>query len=691
MKHLLRKLFFWDEPAKGAFFGLTLLIILPRLLLTLGFGALLPLFFGSGALLPQFLRGEDLQAMYLNSLMILGVVVVAALLYALLQFCHLLPKINFCRCKVLVVALCACAILMIVFFAYVPSEYERLWGIFPIVLIVFSVIYVLHPTVTICDWLLAVVPLIVGLVFLFLHFKKDTAEASVALLLQNQPAGATSSAWMAWPLGIGAIAFLVLSYLLQGRIIAKIGGVSLRNLFGRGVAVLWILFAIAYLASVGMALNALRDYSNAKKELDSFWGMPVNVQAITERYRASGRIDQAFWNELCSLKVQFTELEQQYDGIGLGLGYQNAVFPPDIHEQWRKAFTESPELLRREEMLDEPPPLPERTFFPFDNHYLYISCDCIQMTREELWRVRLALEANDILSAQKALRRIDNVVSILPYDYDMISGLVWMAVEQMRPLALSWILASGLVDEPWLHEQDALLQDIESRVPAAQQRYIQGETAYMMNIIDELVKHTSWSWFLTFPERWQFLGREGASFARCGCIHDFADYPEKPSGILTGMQARNLRSIGKRITELIAALRISRGMIAAELARRTNGCYPDTLENLPTDPFSDQPLKYAIGTVEITEDRFQPNKNPASPEILQQVWQQMGLTEAQAEELKLNCPTKYVFQTDRRTVDAVKIWSVGPDGIDDGGITRKPEFGSSEKEKDDIRFIIPIP
>ena len=33
MKHLLRKIFFWDAPAQGAFFGVTLLLTLPWFLL----------------------------------------------------------------------------------------------------------------------------------------------------------------------------------------------------------------------------------------------------------------------------------------------------------------------------------------------------------------------------------------------------------------------------------------------------------------------------------------------------------------------------------------------------------------------------------------------------------------------------------------------------------------------------------
>lgn len=37
-----------------------------------------------------------------------------------------------------------------------------------------------------------------------------------------------------------------------------------------------------------------------------------------------------------------------------------------------------------------------------------------------------------------------------------------------------------------------------------------------------------------------------------------------------------------------------------------------------------------------------------------------------------------------------KSGASAPDGIDDGGISNKPEYGSTEKIKDDLRFIIPM-
>ena len=55
-----------------------------------------------------------------------------------------------------------------------------------------------------------------------------------------------------------------------------------------------------------------------------------------------------------------------------------------------------------------------------------------------------------------------------------------------------------------------------------------------------------------------------------------------------------------------------------------------------------------------------------------------SLTDEQAAEFLR--PRKYVFETEWRTVDAVQIWSVGPDGIDNGGL----------RSTDDIRFILPI-
>ncbi len=562
--------------------------------------------------------------------------------------------------------------------------------------LVFSFIYTSYPAVKIHDWLLAVVPLILGGVVLYrtsvMQIQTWPAAVLMKLPFDNKHADTVNSAWLMWSLTIVGILLLALSYLLIGRIIAKMGDVSFRSLFGKGVAILWSIFVACYLTSVAMALYAMMDYRHARKDLDHFWKMPVNSQAIEERYKESGHIDQTFWNELTNLNVNFTALNKQYDGLDAIVGFPNAVLSPEVYGLWRKAFEESPELLRSEAMLDEPLPLPERQFdFVYDNPAMKTLSKCRTMTRLQLWRVRLALEAKDIYSAQRALRRFDNVSSLLQYDYSLVGGLVWIAIEQMRASALSKILSSGLADEQWLREQDALLQEKEKRIPAVHERMIKGEAAYTLSIFDILLAHTGRSLFLTFPEAWLFIGREGAAIARSFCISDFSDSPEKPAGILAAMHSSSLRIVGtKKIPELIAALRISRGMIAAELARNRNGRYPDAIGNMPIDPFSGQPLKYAITNVEISEQQFQPNEDQTPLGITRRTQRQLGMTDEQWSEFAR--PIKYTFRTAWRTVDAVQIWSVGKNGIDDSSLnstTKENDYG--DKRTDDIRFIIQIP
>ena len=681
MKPLLRKIFFWDEPAQGAFFGLTLLVTLPRFFLTIGYDVILPL----------FMQGDSRRSMALYLVGGLAILLFGALLYALVLFRHLLPQRRLAK-VVFIAIFCVYVVLMVVFWDFVPTGYERLWIFSPVVFVVFSVIYMLYPAGKLRDWLYAVGPLALGWAALCYNSVLNARALSVPVLmklpLHGMSVSTGGSPWLMWTLTVLGILLLGLSYLLWGRLIAKLGGLTVRSLFGRGVVTLWLIFAFLYLVSAVMALDAEHEYRNARarllyrqRELDAYWEMSVNPQTLEEKYTQSGRIDQSFWDELVALDVGFTALNEQYDGIDVIVGFHNAVLPPEIYEQWKSAFAESPELLRMEQMLDERLPLPERKYvLEHANLYEAILSKCRSMTRLELWRVRLALEGNDILSAQKALQRIDNISAFLQHDYSLTAGLVWMAIEQMRSLVLSQILASGLSDEQWLRGQEDFLQQKESTAHAVYQRLILGEAANMLHVIDTCEQQTSLSQFLIFPEACYFYAREGASLARCFFISDFADFPEKPTGIFAGMLAPALRLTGtKMFPKLIATLRISRGMIAAESMRFRNGRYPDTLDDLPIDPFSgDGPLKYAVGEVEIVEKHFQPNENPSPIGITPELQKQLGLTDEQAAEFSR--PRKYVFETEWRTVDAVQIWSVGPDGIDDGGL----------RSTDDIRFVIPI-
>ena len=341
-------------------------------------------------------------------------------------------------------------------------------------------------------------------------------------------------------------------------------------------------------------------------------------------------------------------------------------------------------------MFSEPPPLPEHELgVNLDKAYSDIMSKCRVMTRMERWSIRLALEANDIHSAQKALQRMDNITFSFLNDYGFYSGLVWVAIEAMRANALSQIIASGLADEKWLREQTELMLEKERHIPLIHKHMIMGDASCMIETMDNMESYAR-GLFLFCPDLFTFVGREGAELARCYLLNDFSNLPQKPNGISARMLANGLRLVGtKRMPSTLAAFRISRGMITAELARREIGFWPDAMNDLPTDPFSGKPLKYAVGKYEMPEELFLPNEDQEPCEITPVLQKQLRMTDEQA--AAFTRPCKYTFRTERRTVDAVHIWSVGPNGIDDSSLkSTAKENNFVDRRTDDILFIIPI-
>ena len=127
-----------------------------------------------------------------------------------------------------------------------------------------------------------------------------------------------------------------------------------------------------------------------------------------------------------------------------------------------------------------------------------------------------------------------------------------------------------------------------------------------------------------------------------------------------------------------------RSLIDVELHKRRTGCYPEQFDTLE-DPFSRQPLKGKAGQCEqwISVLKFREFNAEA---------------EFHADEENLDASANvtsdnnglpfldYDFENVKKNIDAVQSWSVGPDGIDDGGLSVKTE----SKVNDDIRYIIPI-
>ena len=109
-----------------------------------------------------------------------------------------------------------------------------------------------------------------------------------------------------------------------------------------------------------------------------------------------------------------------------------------------------------------------------------------------------------------------------------------------------------------------------------------------------------------------------------------------------------LKPAGNKFYALTAQVRALQALLRAEAYRREYGDYPETLPDLPTDPFSGKPMLYRYGMAEIPKYVLRITEVPAWTE-----------EEKPREEYELKP------QTTRAKV--VQVWSVGPNGQDDGG------------------------
>ena len=173
------------------------------------------------------------------------------------------------------------------------------------------------------------------------------------------------------------------------------------------------------------------------------------------------------------------------------------------------------------------------------------------------------------------------------------------------------------------------------------------------------------------------MAKSAKDYAKAMKATTFDQFPKEATGsVLVDMICSSLNRDGERKRYHIASCRVLRGLIAAELQKRRTGTYPDSLDVLPLDPFSGQPLKYRKGVCQVSCYFFERWTDETESEI--------------QDDDDIEITPHWERKTKQENVNAVQIWSVGLDGIDDGGLNFSKEGDSDKKRKDDIRFIIQI-
>lgn len=459
---------------------------------------------------------------------------------------------------------------------------------------------------------------------------------------------------MGW-IGIAILAFWGW-YLLTGRLFAEMANCRFRSMFTRPILVLLGIALAVYLAFAGMALNEAGKASQNVARLEHRFGRPMTVTALSELYFGQDHPDAEFWRRAEKLKSELEHAGFETDSRTL-FQLLNSPKMELSHADWRSwhdLFEQKESGMAQWEELfsGSIPPIPReyrkgQLFSVLMPNLRFIRT----FNQIEMWRIRFALADGRIADAVTAYRNMERVNRSLLRESHIIGGLVWLSAENLRLDAIEMLLESDRLSDIQLREISFGLERVEDEIAPMQERSLYGEAVMGLDFLGGLATGAAFETTgkkirvlnldaigIYFPQyRWGNL-REKSALARHFNVADFSGIVSYSFDMptLCGLLLPALQCSSAKFDDLAARLRGMRALIAAELWKREHGEYPDTLPSVPEDPRTGKPLFYRKGESRIQVEHFTFNRDT-------------GNWDSKTEEL---------------TVPAIQLWS--PAAGDDG-------------------------
>ncbi|MCR4573434.1 MAG: hypothetical protein K5787_06675 [Lentisphaeria bacterium] len=632
MKQLFRRIFFWDESAKGAHFGLTLFFVVPWIILSILYLVFCPLFFHAQQKNP---------ALWL--MMVVSGIGVLSLIYSVFLLIHILIVNSHGLLKKLPWGMLIQGVVLLITGIYLYKfVIFKIFGTLGLISNAFPTGQPLNTTK--------------------LNFLVSGNNIIIAIVL--------------------IVALLATGYVCLGKTIAGIGQVPYSQLWTKGVKTLWMLFIAIYILSWAMGLYAVHASRNAVAELERSLGKPVTPEALAEIYYHGQQPDADFWKKLKETepsallnpeeeqeektitdedsdtesaedepekdkKISWNTIYMTMDG----LAFAEAI-PQEIIDRWKKDFLDKPETKTWEALFDQPLPPNARDYSAsgiLDGMMFSELSFGRALCRYENSRIRIALDSKDFSAVEAALARMRNASGYYEHDTFLVGGLVWVSCEALQMNALAHIIDSAQPSDEWLRQLDRWLESRERIVESVLWNSFYGEAVTGLNMFKAMEKgiHVTDTMSCTpinlnllnwlMPQTMFFFGLETAGLAdlyRTGIEKGYRQ--TRPHGMFASMLQPTMEKVEKKYKAIIAEYRIMRGVVAAELHRRQHGSFPLTMKLLEDPLASGQLLKYQCGKVDITQSVWNAEKQKCEPQ--------------------------------QRKIHGMKIWTLGLNGMDDGGL-----------------------
>ena len=533
---------------------------------------------------------------------------------------------------------------------------------------------------------------------------------NVMSALQENSGISTDGVMSAW-IGCGLFLYL-LWYVETARFYARLDGVKLRTLFSRGV-LLWYAVAVAiFLLFSLLTIRAGERLNGALAALEHRFDRPLNVENLAELYFRDESPDAEFWKRFRRLLEEMERSNSDTESSDYPLDFifpyetPNALEPGNcLFAPVREKFEETTALRTQlEEMFAGPIPPDAREYRPgrlLTMGFRNLS-GFLRFCEYELWRMYFALADGNPEQALEADRLIRRAARELRRE--TFPGLLtWRRCEELRLTGIEMLLESNLISDAELQRIHAELEETENAVAQVYEQLLYGEAVFALDCCERLANG---SFLLPYDDRQSpqeltapfplraarfflpqfryFWRLEKAALAEVFSTKN-ADAEEAPGA--AGRKNAQITSPGtqflrwtlapavsiyqKSFNSFVAHCRATRGLIQAEQYRRLHGSWPESLPDLPPDPFSGAPLLYRSGKCVVETVDLVPS-HPDAETVFG----------------KLHPREVFELQRGERTIPAVQIWSVGENRRDDDG---RRGGAVNQRFRDDIRAVLRIP
>ena len=614
MKDFLKKLFFVDAPAQGAFAGFTLLLaafwIVPALILLSGDFSLNTMTF---------------LATVVNSISLLGLLF--AILYALIvwfRFYFCCPQTN----EILWNAPGSWALYAAGLFSVLLSGYFFLQSYLTGHKILVLVGMAVFASLVVILWMPLIksprnwkIILVRGVCLAAAIGSSVLTAAVLAYWFMDTFFGGPprvffdclKPGWL-YPAVYASLVLWIPAYMLTALMYAKMSQIPFRKIFGRIDVIILVIWAGVYLFSLAAACKARSRTEQTIVKLEKHFGRPLTIETLLSFCRGNRPVDESFWKQVDACMEEIAKPGNEDNTFALIPGIPMGIYPEKTLRRYRKVIEQSEARQKLKRMMSQP--LPARRYkttsdlhgLDFSEHFL-----CPPLCGYELWSLRLALDDNRLTDAYAAMDRMKRIVDYLghrPSSLRFTEALIRCEYARMNGFEL--LLSSGKVSDGILKQWSSELVQSEKNVPDIHFDTLYAEAVFCNDYISRAAKGRFnfgkeylpglYGLRYFYPPLWYFSTVERNRLMSQFQVRNFDQVsdPEKIPGIFVRKILPLCRPPKKYISTLTAQYRAMRALIGIELEKRRTGLYPAVLKYPPVDPFNGKPMTYQMGNLEVS-------------------------------------------------------------------------------------------